>query len=689
MGLSVNRPLSQVYISVVLCSENTGWWQCVGLFALALIGQVSVLNLISSPPWGVYHRYLPWREVLEAGKGLPLIILLMQTGVVLWAAHAIVPGIKGFLRRYAMRPKVCILILILAFVSVKFTADVPQYIFELVMVSWVSLMSLLTLILFALTVPEDSMEKVRCRWRRWAASRYYPHVLAAWVVVVSGAVAWFVFDGVPHIADDVSYLFQAKYFSEGLLYLPAPPDKASFEVANVINDGVKWYGYGFPGWPAVLALGVLAGAPWIVNPLLGGMTVLLAYSLVQEFYARPIAVAVITLLAVSPWFIFMSASFMAHPLTLIWTLLSILALKRAQKEGSGPWGIFAGVCLGGLFLTRPLEGVLIGAAIGLWALFSRGRRILPLAGFVTAAVVVGSLALVYNFILTGDALYAPHMKWTDETWYRGADRIGFGPTIGNLGWTHLDPLPGHGLLDVIINANSNFYMANADLFGWSFGSLLLAAVCLIWKSSKRHDWLFVGLIISTVVGHSFFWFSGGPDIGARYWYQTLVPLTLLSVQGALVVRRLLIPSHASPNIRSRVTAFVVAASLTGFITVVPWRSLTKYCRYRDISADVDRLARKHNFGNALVFVRQIRKNDYASAFVFNPARLESDGPIYVLDAGPSHRATVLRSFPSRSVWLVGRSSTRDERMKVLVAPVENLGRSDGHSSIVSRSVVQR
>src|SRR5262249_32608978 len=152
--------------------------------------------------------------------------------------------------------------------------------------------------------------------------RLLPWVVAGWVTGLAVLLMWLVFEGVPHIPDDVSYLFQAKYFATGHLYLPAPPDKESFVVGQVVNDGTRWFGYGFPGWPAVLALGVLVGAPWCITPLLGGLTVLLTHVLVRRLYSWSLAHAVVLFLAVSPWFLFMSASFMPHPVTVVWTLLA-------------------------------------------------------------------------------------------------------------------------------------------------------------------------------------------------------------------------------------------------------------------------------------------------------------------------------------------------------------------------------
>lgn len=654
-----------------LFAFETRAWQAPALFAVALIGQACALQLIYSPPWGVYHRYLPWKEILSFPHGFFLAGLVAQTIIVAWKSRSMWPEIRRFLNAHVIQWRAWILLLFLAFASVKFTWDVSQYVFELVMTAWVSGVSLLTVILFVAAIPARGMKETFCKWRRWARSQFYCWAVAIWVFAVSAVIAWFVFEGVPHIPDSVAYLFQAKYFSEGRLYLPAPPDEPSFRVSNVVNDGVKWYGYGFPGWPAVLSFGVLAGAPWLVNPLLAGLTVLLVHALLRRLYGRPIASAAISLLAVSPWFLFMSGSFMSHPVALVWTLLGLLALEWKARQGARGWpaATWAGICVGVLFLTRPLEGVLAGAVLGLFALRRTGGQLLPMAGFATAALMVGSLAFAYNHVLTGDLMYAPHTKWTDETRYPGVDRLGFGPNIGNVGWPHLDPLPGHGPLDVIINANSNFYMISSDMFGWGFGSLFFAAVAVLWGRLRRIDWLFIGIILATVLGHSFFWFSGGPDIGARYWYQALLPLSVLSVRGGIAARRQLIRLGASGLARFRVIAFVLVASVVAFINVVPWRAVTKYYRYRGMSADIGRLAETHNFGDALVFIQQIHKEDYASAFIFNPTSLNKSGTIYVLDAGPSPRAAVLRHFSSRPVWIVGRSSSDDKRMRVLSGPI--------------------
>src|SRR5690606_10019122 len=225
-------------------------------------------------------------------------------------------------------------------------------------------------------------------------------------------------------------------------------------------------------------------------------------------------------------------------------------------------------------------------------------------------------------------------------------------------------------VDVVINANRNAYMSNVELFGWGFGSLAFVLLAVLLGRRRREDWLFLSIIIATVAGHSVYWFSGGPDIGARYWYQALVPLVALTVRGAaLLGERLRELGLASAG--ARVPAFVAAASLVAFLSFVPWRGIGKYPRYRGTSGDVRRLAETHGLEGGLVLIRALDESDFASAFVLNPAVLGGPGPLYARDAGPESRAALRAAFPGRPVWIVGYPSSAARRMEVLAGPLSS------------------
>jgi hypothetical protein len=316
---------------------------------------------------------------------------------------------------------------------------------------------------------------------------------------------------------------------------------------------------------------------------------------------------------------------------------------------------------------------LIGVATGLWALGAGAKRLaLPaLLALGLTSIAIAGLLLPYNRSLTGQATYDPITKYFDERYYPGSNRLGFGREVGNVGWTGLDPLLGHGPVDVLVNANANFYMLNFDLFGWSFGSLWFAVVLVLWGRWTRTDWLFLTTVLLIIGGMSLYWFSGGPDFGARYWYQTQVPMVILTVRGMQVVRDRLATLAPLAGIGERLWVFIAVASLVAFINVLPWRSLDKYHNYRGMRPDIRTLSRDYTFGNSLVLI-QSRDNkafpEYSSAAIFNPPSLEQPGTIYARDLNPSKTDLLRKHFADRPLWIVAAPSVTGKGMQVVGGP---------------------
>ena len=104
-----------------------------------------------------------------------------------------------------------------------------------------------------------------------------------------GCVEFFSYERHPHIPDEVVYIYHARYLAGGMLTMTMPPVPEAFEVNLMNYENNAWFCPVPPGWPAVLALGVLFGASWLINPLLAGLNVLLAYSLLRQLYNRDTA----------------------------------------------------------------------------------------------------------------------------------------------------------------------------------------------------------------------------------------------------------------------------------------------------------------------------------------------------------------------------------------------------------------
>jgi hypothetical protein len=132
-----------------------------------------------------------------------------------------------------------------------------------------------------------------------------------------------------------------------------------------------------------------------------------------------------------------------------------------------------------------------------------------------------------------------------------------------------------------------------------------------------------------------------------------VPLAALTARGAQMVSAKLHGRGGLSHAGARIGALMLAASMSATFTMLPWRAVTKYYRYRGITGEIRALAASHRFLHALVFVRSERR-DYQSAFNLNPKTLDDPETIYAIDAGPAHRAAVVTRFSDRPVWVIGR-----------------------------------
>jgi hypothetical protein len=86
-------------------------------------------------------------------------------------------------------------------------------------------------------------------------------VLAAFLVAVR------VFEAVPHVEDEMAYVWQAKVFAHGQLTAPTPPNPKSMQVPFVVDANGRRFAKYPPGWPMLLAFGLLLGIRTWVNPL--------------------------------------------------------------------------------------------------------------------------------------------------------------------------------------------------------------------------------------------------------------------------------------------------------------------------------------------------------------------------------------------------------------------------------------
>jgi hypothetical protein len=656
---------------ILAAAARTRWLGPAAWFALGLLGQAVALQLIDAGNLIHYQHYRPLGNILADGKTRWLLLfLVLQTVCVAGGLARRGARIRAWVKSRFRRVQVLAILAACCAASAAVSREPSLFVGELWFAATIQLINLGNILLVGMTLPPleaIGLSQKLHGWlgdaqadggRREKAIDRFAILAALWVTVVSAGLAWFVYQAHPHVADELVYLYPARYFAAGQVRMAPPPVQAAFDV-----DLMEYP----PGWPAVLALGVCLGVPWLVNPVLAGINILLAYALFGELYSRRLARLSVALLGVSPWYLFMSMNFMTHTFTLTCALAGFLALALARRTGKIRWAWLAGAMAGAGSLIRPLDGLIVAVLMGLWALAGAQRlKLQALAALVVGTILMAATTMPYNKALTGSPFRSPLMAYTDEHYGPKSNAYGFGPERG-LGWG-LDAYPGHTPFEALINSELNTSSINVELFGWSTGSLILLAVLIFSGEVRRSDYLMLAAIAAVVLAYAPYWFSGGPDFGARYWYLVLVPCTALSARGLQILEMKTAQGGSRKN--NPVLVAAMALCVMALVNYFPWRSVDKYYHYLRMRPDVRRLARAHNFGRSLVLINGDRYPDYASAAIYNPLDLRSNESIYVWNRNPAVRAQVLQAYPDRPVWVVDGSSVTSGAFKVIAGPLD-------------------
>ena len=481
--------------------------------------------------------------------------------------------------------------------------------------------------------------------------RISPIVPAVFAVAASLLLAVFAFEGMPHSADEVAHLFQARTFAGGALTAPAPPEAAQTALGYYlldIRDG-RWFSVTAPGWSVALAAGMVVGLSWLINPLLAGLSVLMAYDIAHRKVGRDQADLVALMMASSPWLLAGAASMMPHTLTLALMLFAWWMILRAPSHGARGTRrlLLAGLAMGWLFATRPLDGLLIAVMTGLWVALGPGgtaRRALP---YTLGFVAVAALLLAYNAAITGSPLTLPLSQYLNTHWAPGANAYGFGHDIGPPeGLGALDLWFGHSPTEAAVNVLNMLASLQLELLGWSVGSLALIYAYFLWqRPMRRFDAAMMALIAAVILAYALYWYADSFYLGPRFWYVAAFPLLYLSARGYDALRTLFPGRNEEGPIR--IDSILGLCCLFGLLVFTPWRGVVKYNGYNAFNSAVQQAAETGEFGNSVVLVDW--DGDPGAVFYLNDPWLGGDGPVFLRDTGTVDAKALEAAFPGRTV----------------------------------------
>jgi hypothetical protein len=462
----------------------------------------------------------------------------------------------------------------------------------------------------------------------WISAPATPPLVAAAIlihIVLAFVTCRFTLQAYPNAGDEYAYLLSAEMFSQGRLSVPSPEHREFFDLFHVLNDG-KFYGKYPPGWPLILAIGVSFGVPWVVNPILGGLTIYTLYSICRNHFAAGTDTLVLLLASANPFLVFNSASYFSHSACLLLVCLAFHALfdwMAAPRSTAAP--AFFGLASGFAFAVRPFTAVAIFVpACAIAALHARRNPAARppasrLAIAAAPALAALGLFLLYNHLQTGNAFEQPFTR------YSPGDAPSLPKTFSETGRRLWD----------------NIGLRLVQLTLWLPLSVPLAALFAARRPGSVPARILLASSASLLAAYYLFAPLPGTQYGPRYMYEAA---------GAL-----LIVSACALKETPRMAAAALAVSLLVGLGILVHQSRERAEEIRLKKNPYD-LVRERNLSQALVFIR----TGVGSAPALDLTRngLRFDGSVlYVLDRG-DRNGTLLAEHPDRKAYVYEYDESR-------------------------------
>ena len=332
-------------------------------------------------------------------------------------------------------------------------------------------------------------------------SRVYVSVLILSCFLLILIVAAHTLQQFPNSADEYAYIHQAETLSEGKLWQKSHPLTDFFRFNHIAQKDGKMVGRFPPGWPLVLSTAfVLNIPPFLINPVLGLIALVLFYRLCTLIYNKQIAIWSVSSLALTGYFIFNSASFFSHTSCLLFALGFVYCIYRDEKKASIQYRLLAGAFLGMLVISRYFTAVLVFLPFVLYLIHRERLKVIPLFFWIGLGVLPFlAFLLWYNYKITGNA-FLPVTVWTNNE--------------EALGFVH-----GHTFTKGIDHLIRRTFM----FLYWSSPALIILYVLfMVQKIFHRQarlthpeDYIFLLLII----GYFFYHHIGGNQYGPRFLFE--------------------------------------------------------------------------------------------------------------------------------------------------------------------------
>jgi len=497
--------------------------------------------------------------------------------------------------------------------------------------------------------------------RSWRAAPWVILIASA-AVALSGWVAHDVLEGLPHTPDSVTYLLQAGWLLDGSLWGEVSAFQDTLAIPFTYVDGDRWLAHYPPAWPALLALGLAVGMPWLVAPLLGGLYVGLLYLTGRELDGPALGLVAATLALISPMARLIFGSMLSHSAAATLLLAALWLTLVARRRAGWPAATLAGAALGFAFGMRPLSAVAFAVPLGAVLFFdmlgprggngARSRFLGVIAGSLAAATP----ALLANHLITGHALSFP---------YTLAGGPMYSPANIPFGIRNLDTLLVH---------------TGTNVFGWGwswvYGPLVIAIAfafaCLpfLLRRARPIDLLLAAMIACVVVAHIGTRGHGLHGFGPRYYFEVFAPLFLLTARGFQQLARMGGDVDLSEKMIPVLAAAILFLGLNLPAAAILPHRMGLYRAYNGVDGSLQRQVEEARLDRALIVLPVADWRGWAMA-----ARMmetDSDADLLFIQAEPDDPAIFeLTQGREVFVWREGHLGTQAEMPEVEAVDAED------------------
>lgn len=460
---------------------------------------------------------------------------------------------------------------------------------------------------------------VALRWQRGGWRADLGVALVALLVYL--AVSQRVFSAKPLLIDEIIQVYQARIFASGRLWVPTPEHPEFTSAMHLVDFDGRRFGQFPAGGPAMLMLGSLVGAEWLVGPLFGALTVLVFARLLRRIELRPgTALAALLLLAFCPFWLFLAGSMMNHVTATAWLMVAALALYRATVDQHGRWpAAFAlGLALGLAATIRPMDALAFALPSAAWLLWrarlGRTHFLAMMASGVGVALPIAALLWVNN-AQTGDPLLFGYIALWGKSHELGFHAVPWGEAH--------TPLRGLELVNLyLLRLQSYFLETPAPALLFATAALLLVR-CL----TAFDRWMLAGSGL-LLVSYWAYWHDGF-YLGPRFLLPLTPWLVLWTVRLPVALAERAVPVWWRGGV---VTAGLVALVMGGGL-LLPIRA-TQYANgMYNMRVDLDSLVAAHGVTGGTVLVRESWGSQLlARLWQVGAGRTEAEGIYRTTDA---------------------------------------------------------